>query len=197
MGLFKPDYKTQHPTKWYYSEKGKKAYEKADGLFKWKNDNFSKLWFFWYYLCSLPNIQRLHEQKIYPRTMELAKVMVWLDIWETTDTSGNKTPAPWAGYPNIIDRKKNRFLDFVSRLNHSLPNVATINLITALCIDADMDFDGADSWLFDADFWSESDDICYEEFKKKLASCEDLHIDPGTHGALLNDGTAVWEHRLW
>lgn len=192
MGLFKPDYEKPQATEWYYSEKGRKAYEKVDELFKWKHDKFSKTWYFYYYLLSLPNIKKLAENKVPAKIMALAKVMVWLDDLVITDAYGHKEPAPWVGWQNILDKRKNVFLDFASRLNHKLPNTTTINLIVTLCVDTNVDFDGEDSWLFDADFWSAPDDICYEEFIKKLNSFENLHLN-NIREVMIDDGTACYE----
>lgn len=192
MGLFKPDYEKPQATEWYYSEKGRKAYEKVDELFKWKHDKFSKTWYFYYYLLSLPNIKELIEKKIRVHVLAFAKVMVWLDELEYTDVYGYKKQTAWCGWPNILDKEKNVFLNFVTRLNHQLFNATIINLIVTLCVDANVDFDGEDSWLFDADFWSAPDDICYEEFIKKLNSFENLHLNH-IRKVMIDDVTACFE----
>lgn len=178
MGLFKPDYEKPQITEWYYSEKGRKAYEKANSIYKTTGSEYGKQMFFYYYILSLPNIKYLVEKKVNAKIMALSKVMLWLDNLVFTDKFGYKTPAPWVGFENILDKKKNVFLDFITRLNHKLPNSIVINMIVTLCVDANVDFDGEDSWLFDADFWYKPDEICYEEFKKKLFSFENISLLP-------------------
>ncbi|MDD3999282.1 MAG: hypothetical protein PHX62_00095 [Bacilli bacterium] len=184
MGLFdrKPEYLKEHTMDWYYSAKGKESYYLTDNIPSYRNVYFTN------FIKSLPNIQELLENGVEIRLSAFGKVMTWLDTTIYTDKYGNKTKPKWCGYDNIFSREKNPFLDFLMRLNHSLTNSTLINIIVSCTIRGCLDFDGEDSWVFDADFWFDENADQYQEFINKLNSFEGFELEPSMINQIVEDG---------
>ena len=168
MGLFTPQYAKKHPIEWYYSEQGRKGYFNA------AYDN-KKLSYFINFVDSLPNLKKLEEFSV--DTIGFAKGLLYMDEIEYVDKYGHTSRPKWASYENILDRTKNPFLDYIMRLNHSLYDATLFNIIFTMTIGGCFDFDGEDSWLFDADFWFDDKADKYHEFLKKLESFN-ISLDP-------------------
>lgn len=163
FGLFKNKLEKDHPLEWYFSSEGEKAFLRMKngshmdmvnyftGFFKnfstfeiWKND----LFFVQY-------------------------VMLKLDNLEVRDVLGNYRPAKWANWPNLIDRKKNKFVDFLARLRHRIKDKNIWNVIATMSIQSDFDLDGKDAWLLNASFWKNPN---IDKYEALLEYVQENHI---------------------
>ncbi len=155
----------------FLSENGEKEYNKLNKI--WDTScQYKKQEYFEKFATKLTESRKL---KLSTNLISLA--LYYLDNIVQSDPLGYSKKAEWAGWPNIFDRNKNKFVDFLYKLNHKLPHEmepVIYNVIITLCMDYKFEFDDL-PWLFDADFWQLPDEQCYEEFKKHLfASVEDI-----------------------